>query len=257
MKSSIFYNVIFSFVDIVLSGEPLFNSNEVKDGILALPQALTFLSAAVKVMDDPFIQEILGKFTCLAFQTCSHHFLHVPDDNVKVFEMLKNTTRIGDFLMQNGGLTSGETDKLINATLKLANIFIDFGGQALKPVACQPEKLANYLITDETEAVLAISQALCNLDNDQINQLVDLIQTNIDIESLIQRGENLVNKTSSYGPAKITNDVTLIIQAILNMTIFQDMTSVPTVLNTSLWRDDFESFLASMLDSNQEVDYQM
>lgn len=171
--------------------------------------------------------------------------------------MLKNTTRIGDFLMQNGGLTSGETDKLINATLKLANIFIDFGGQALKPVACQPEKLANYLITDETEAVLAISQALCNLDNDQINRLVDLIQTNIDIESLIQRGENLVNKTSAYGPAKITNDVTLIIQAILNMTIFQDMTSVPAVLNTSLWRDDFESFLASMLDSNQEVDYQM
>lgn len=51
----------FSFTDIVLAGEPLFNSNEVKEGILVFPQALEFLSAAVRVMDDSFIQEILGK----------------------------------------------------------------------------------------------------------------------------------------------------------------------------------------------------
>ena len=96
--------------------------------------------------------------------------------------MLRNTTRIQEFLIQNGGLTIEESNQLINATLKLANIFIDFGGQALKPIACQPDKLANYLISDETEAVLAISKALCQLKNDQISQLVDLIQNNIDIE---------------------------------------------------------------------------
>lgn len=171
--------------------------------------------------------------------------------------MLRNTTRIEEFLIQNGGLTIEESNQLINATLKLANIFIDFGGQALKPIACQPDKLANYLISDETEAVLAISQALCQLENDQISQLVDLIQNNIDIESLIRRGENLVNRTSSYGPAKITKDVTLIIQAILNMTIFQGMTSKPVVLNTTLWKDDFERFLTTILDSNEDIDYQM
>ena len=65
--------------------------------------------------------------------------------------------------------------------------------------------LASYLITDDLEAVKAISNALCNLNTDQITKLTDLIQTNLDTETLINRGEEAANKTLSYNMTRLQN----------------------------------------------------
>ena len=47
--------------EIVAIGEPLFNSEDIIDGIKALPDALTFLNAAVKVLNNSVIEKILSK----------------------------------------------------------------------------------------------------------------------------------------------------------------------------------------------------
>ena len=65
--------------------------------------------------------------------------------------------------------------------------------------------LASYLITDDLEAVKTISNALCNLNTDQITKLTDLIQTNLDTETLINRGEEAANKTLSYNMTRLQN----------------------------------------------------
>ena len=59
--------------------------------------------------------------------------------------------------------------------------------QRLKPITCDPNMLATYLITDDLEAVKAVSEALCKLNTNQITELTNLIQTNLDTETLINR----------------------------------------------------------------------
>ena len=79
------------------------------------------------------------------------------------------------------------------------------GNQRLKPITCNPQMLASYLITDDLEAVKEISNALCNLNTDQITKLTDLIQTNLDTETLINRGEEAANRTLSYNMTRLQN----------------------------------------------------
>ena len=49
------------FQDLVELSEPIFNSEPVLEGIKALPDGITLLNSAVKVLNNTWIQSILGK----------------------------------------------------------------------------------------------------------------------------------------------------------------------------------------------------
>ena len=131
-------------------------------------------------------------------------FFHATDEDVHVKEIFRGTENIEDFLTTNG-LTEEEVSLLLDGILNVASMIPSLGSQRLKPITCNPQKLASYLITDDLEAVKTISNALCNLNTDQITQLTDLIQTNLDTETLINRGEEAANKTLSYNMTRLQN----------------------------------------------------
>jgi hypothetical protein len=107
--------------------------------------------------------------------------------------------------LTTNGLTKGEVSLLLEGILNVALMIPSLGNQRLKPITCNPQMLASYLITDDLEAVKEISEALCNLNTDQITKLTDLIQTNLDTETLINRGEEAANRTLSYNMTRLQN----------------------------------------------------
>ena len=131
-------------------------------------------------------------------------FFHTTDEDVHVKEIFRGTENIEDFLTTNG-LTEEEVSLLLEGILNVASMIPSLGNQRLKPITCNPQMLASYLITDDLEAVKEISNALCNLNTNQITQLTDLIQTNLDTETLINRGEEAANKTLSYNMTRLQN----------------------------------------------------
>ena len=52
--------ISFRLREIVEVGEPLFESEEINNGIQAVPNALDLLSASVKVLNNSLVREILG-----------------------------------------------------------------------------------------------------------------------------------------------------------------------------------------------------
>lgn len=168
--------------------------------------------------------------------------------------MFKQISNIETYLIENG-LEEDEVQNLLNGKLQLANIFTDFGGQELKPVACNPEKLASYLISDDTEAIKAVSGAMCNLNDTQISQMVYIIQTNINLENLIARGEEVANKTLAYDVESFVKDMSIIIETMWNMTAFQD-TEIPPVLHSDLWAEDFGTLLNTWSNTD-DIDFAM
>ena len=131
-------------------------------------------------------------------------FFHTTDEDVHVKEIFRGTENIEDFLTTNG-LTEEEVSLLLEGILNVASMIPSLGNQRLKPITCNPQMLASYLITDDLEAVKEISNALCNLNTNQITQLTDLIQTNLDTETLINRGEEAANRTLSYNMTRLQN----------------------------------------------------
>ena len=84
-------------------------------------------------------------------------------------------------------MTETEVSYLLNGILNIAKMLPSIRNQKLKPITCDPNMLATYLITDDLEAVKAVSEALCKLNTNQITELTNLIQTNLDTETLINR----------------------------------------------------------------------
>ena len=75
--------------------------------------------------------------------------------------------------------------------------------------------------------------------------MTNLIQDNLDIDGLIQRGEDVANKTMSYNKKSLRQDLTILIEAIRNMTVFNDGEVPKALRNPELWTDDAVSFLDS------------
>ncbi len=168
-------------------------------------------------------------------------------------DLFKNFTAISGFLELNG-FEQNETLKLKQATLNLANIIVDFGMTELRSVACNPAKLASYLISDEVETIQQLSVALCHLNAEQIGQLSNLIQTNVDIDKLISRGEEAANKVMSYDVESFAEDMAFLMETIFNMTIFQDM-QIPDVFYPRNYQAELVDFLSTL--SANETDYRM
>ena len=139
----------------------------------------------------------------LELNTNEYNF-HATDEDVHVKEFFRGTENIEEFLTTNG-LTEEEVSLLLDGILNVASMIPSLGNQRLKPITCNPQMLASYLVTDDLEAVKTISNALCNLNTDQITQLTNLIQTNLDTETLINRGEEAANKTLSYNMTRLQN----------------------------------------------------
>ena len=49
-------------------GEPIFNDDKIQRGLESLPKALDVMKAAVKILNNSYILEILGKFLLKIFQ---------------------------------------------------------------------------------------------------------------------------------------------------------------------------------------------
>ena len=65
------------FKELVTMAEPIFKDDIVRNGIEALPMAMKLMKGAVKVLNDTFLKEILGKLflTLVLANLTSFHFL--------------------------------------------------------------------------------------------------------------------------------------------------------------------------------------
>ena len=169
------------------------------------------------------------------------------DEDVQVKGVFTEPHELTQFLISNG-FDPSEAAYLMNATLNVAHIFLGSSDLLLKPVVCDPIQLGAYVLTDEIDVVKKVSQALCSLSTDQVYDLANLVQENIDISGLIQRGENVANRTMSYNKKSLKNDVDLLVKAFRNMTIFQNgNVEVPTILeNPELWTEEGADLIDSI-----------
>ena len=171
-------------------------------------------------------------------------------------EIFQNSDKIESFLISNG-LEETTAVNFLNATFNLANLFLDSDSLILKPIACDPKKLSLYLQSDDLEAIESLSNALCSLEPNQISDLVNLIQTNVDIKGLLARGENVANRTFAYDTKTLVKDITDMINATMNMPALQGLTDdPPPILDIENWAEDFGLFLDSALNSD-DIDFQM
>ena len=83
-------------------------------------------------------------------------------------EIFQNPHEIEDFLMQNGLDETLANEFMNEATLNLAQLFLDSSNIVLKPIACDPEKLRTYLQSDDIKAIESLSKSLCDLDSKQV-----------------------------------------------------------------------------------------
>ena len=171
-------------------------------------------------------------------------------------EIFQHSDKIENFLVSNG-LEETTAENFLNATFNLANLFLDSDSLILKPIACDPQKLSLYLQSDDLEAIESLSNALCSLEPNQISDLVNLIQTNVDIKGLLARGENVANRTFAYDTKTLVRDITDMINATMNMPALQGLTDdPPPILDIENWAEDFGLFLDSALNSD-DIDFQM
>ena len=168
---------------------------------------------------------------------------------MQVNKVFQSDNEIKEFLMENG-LSESEVTLLLNSTLNMAHILLNFGQNLdFKPVTCEPKKLATYLKTDDLVALSFLSESLCKLSNEQIKNLTKMIQTNIDIESLINRGQEVANITLSYNVTSFTQDLTSLVQTLWNLTVFQDM-DIPEILQPDLYAEELGALVDSAMNSD-------
>ena len=171
-------------------------------------------------------------------------------------ELFQNSTKIESFLVSNG-LEETTAKVFLNATFNLANLFLDSDSLILKPIACDPQKLSLYLQSDDWEAIESLSYALCSLEPNQISDLVNLIQRNVDIKGLLERGENVANRTFAYDTKTLVKDITDMVNATMHMPALQGLSEdLPPILDIDNWAEDLGNLLDSALNSD-DINFQM
>jgi hypothetical protein len=248
----------FSFTDLVVHGEPVFTNEDLSDGIEAFPTVLKLISGTVKVFNNSVIQEILGNTEFLAFYTFFYMVFKMStflDDTVEVADLFQNSDRVQEYLVKTGTLELFEAMDLMNAQLNLASIVVDVQKIELKPITCDPEKLANYIQSEDLGAVQALSEALCHLNTDQITELVRIVHSNLDIQGLIDRGEDVANRTLSYDSYTFTKDLASFTETLLNITALQPIQDdIPIVFHMELWSEEMGKMLDTAMNSD-DIDF--
>merc|ERR1712018_554808 len=89
------------FRDLLVLGEPVFNDDKIQRGLESLPKALDVMKAAVKILNNSYILEIL-------------------DEDFLVKELFLDETKVEDYF-QEQNLTKSEAQDLMTASLKVSN----------------------------------------------------------------------------------------------------------------------------------------
>lgn len=235
--------------EIAILGEPIFQSHDLTAAIEALSSGLKLLSSSVQVYNNSkVLQKVLGEK--IDFSTpATIYVTFFAEDNLHIREIFMDPTKMSSFLTNKGGMVPGEASDFLNATLKIAKIFLSINSLELKPITCNPERLATFLITDNDEAIKALSEKLCRMNSTQIETLVRLVQQNLDIEGLLHQGLEAANRTLSYDLMALTDDLGSFSNTFWSLPALQGV-DPPPISQVDLWSEDFGLMLTSIFNSN-------
>ena len=169
-------------------------------------------------------------------------------------DLFLNSNRVGDFL-QDKNLTSSEASGFMSAGLILTNLFFQLDSHKVKLVTCNPELLATFLVSDDLDAVIELSNVLCNLDSSQVSHLIKVVHENLDISGLLDRGKSVANKTLNYNMYSLTNDAATFVENLWNTTAFRDV-EIPPMMHMKEWSEDFGTLLDSAMNSD-DIDFKV
>ena len=77
----------------------------------------------------------------------------------------------------------------------------------------------------------------------------------MDIEGLLERGQNVANRTFAYDTKTLVKDITDMVNATLNMPALQGL-DLPPILQIENWAEDLGVLLDTALNSD-DIDFQM
>ncbi len=107
----------------------------------------------------------------------------VAEDRLTLSDVFVNTSAVYESLISLSTLAPLEAELTLASSLNLTQIVTDFTiALSLNGEGCSTDRLGDFVLTDDLWALNELSKAVCNLEPDDIVQLVETIEENVDFE---------------------------------------------------------------------------
>lgn len=133
------------------------------------------------------------------------------DARVKSF--LKNPENVRRYIAEEKKLLSGPvTDAILEASINITTIFQLSGNLDIIAIVCDPAELGRYLLFKGVD-VATVSQSLCSIGNDKIEEVTNFLQQQVDIGALIKMVADMKGLSGDLNSKVILEDIV----AVLNL----------------------------------------
>lgn len=192
--------------------QPILKNETILTAVKTLPQSVQFLKSMAEILTKPEIKKIF-------------------DRGIKLGDLFNNHEAVKRILKaQMPGVRDDLVDDLFEASIKLYYLIESFGSSNIDGIVCSPESLKQFLVISNNDDLRTISEILCNLDQNQIPDILEQLAKHLDFAGLLEVVSRVMAKFKNYD---FINDITKTINTVLELDTVKKY--VPSYLKLRQW----------------------
>ncbi|XP_015191826.1 PREDICTED: uncharacterized protein LOC107074670 isoform X2 [Polistes dominula] len=197
---------------LVIDMQPLLNNDTILSAVKTLPKSIQLLKSMAEILTRPEIKTLF-------------------DRGIRLGDLFNNHDRIKSLLRaQMPRASPSLVDGLFESSIRLYYLIETFSSTNIDGIVCSTENLKKFLILTNEEDYGKISEVLCQLDANQIPDILSELSKHLDFSSLLAMLDRVMGKFRSYD---FFQDLKRTVDIILNLKSIDKY--VPSYLKIREW----------------------
>ncbi|KAI4485555.1 hypothetical protein M0802_012731 [Mischocyttarus mexicanus] len=197
---------------LVIDMQPILNNNTILSAVKTLPKSIQLLKSMAEILTRPEIKTLF-------------------DRGIRLGDLFNNHDRIKSLLRaQMPRASPSLVDGLFESSIRLYYLIETFGSTNIDGIVCSSENLRKYMILKNEEDYEEISKVLCQLDANQIPDILSELSKHLDFSSLLAMVDRVMGKFRDYD---FFQDLKHTVETILNLKSIDKY--VPSYLKIREW----------------------
>ncbi|XP_014612694.1 PREDICTED: uncharacterized protein LOC106791527 isoform X1 [Polistes canadensis] len=197
---------------LVVDMQPILNNETILSAVKTLPKSIQLLKSMAEILTRPEIKTLF-------------------DRGIRLGDLFNNHDRIKSLLRaQMPRASPSLVDGLFESSIRLYYLIETFGSTNIDGIVCSKENLKKYMILTNEEDYGEISKVLCQLDANQIPDILSELSKHLDFSGLLGMLDRVMGKFRSYD---FFQDLKRTVDIILNLKSIDKY--VPSYLKIREW----------------------
>ncbi|XP_066598930.1 uncharacterized protein ldd isoform X2 [Prorops nasuta] len=169
-----------SLGSLVMELQPMLTNDTILSAIGTLPKSIQLLKSMAQILTKPEVKALF-------------------DRGIQLGDLFNNHLMIKDLLKAQLPEASEDLiDGLFDSSIKLVYLIETFGSSNVDGVVCSPESLKKYLILVNEDDYEKISSILCNIDPNDIPDILESLSKHLDFSGLLAMVDRAMAKFRDY-----------------------------------------------------------